>query len=127
MPVVRALRVVEMQLTTAVIHQERDDETAAPGDTEDKYVNLVLVEYEARRCAVCGGRYPPFGFGPLASKGTTLWACAAHQQDVHRHLRGYGRFRFGKNLATERHDEGGAEQRAKDHSDHAGDRQTALF
>ena len=120
MPVVRALRVVEMQLTTAVIHQEPDDETAAPGDTEDKYVNPVLVEYEARRCAVCGGRYPPFGFEPIASKGTTLWACAAHQQEVDRHLRAYGHFRLGKNLATERYDEGGAEQRAED-------RQASLF
>ena len=107
MPVVRALRVVEMQLTTAVIHEERDDEITAPGDA---HANPDVAEYEARRCAVCGGRYPPFGFGPLASKGTTLWACAAHRQEVDRQLHAYR-----------------AEHRAEDHSEQLKNRQTTLF
>ena len=107
MPVVRALRVVEMQLTTAVIQQEGNDEIAAPGDT---HANPDFAEYEARRCAICGGHYPPFGFGPIASKGTTLWACAAHQQEVDRQLRAYG-----------------AEHRAEDHSEQIKNRQATLF
>ena len=107
MPVVRALRVVEMQLTTAVIQQEGNDEIAAPGDT---HANPDFAEYEARRCAICGGRYPPFGFGPIASKGPTIWACAAHQQEVDRQLRAYG-----------------AEHRAEDHSEQIKNRQATLF
>jgi hypothetical protein len=96
-----------MQLTTAVIHEEREDEITTPGDT---HINPDFAEYEARRCAVCGGRYPPFGFGPLASKGTTLWACAAHQQEVDRQLRAYR-----------------AEHRGEDHSEQITTRQASLF
>jgi hypothetical protein len=96
-----------MQLTTAVIQEERDDEITAPGDTN---ANPDFAEYEARRCAVCGCRYPPFGFGPLASKGTTLWACAAHQQEVDRQLRADG-----------------DEHRADDHSQQIKNRQATLF
>ena len=96
-----------MQLTTAVIHEEGDEEITAPGDAP---ANPDFAEYEARRCAICGGRYPPFGFGPLASKGTTLWACAAHQQEVDRQLRAYG-----------------AERRGEDHSEQLKNRQATLF
>lgn len=42
----------------------------------------VMREYEARCCYVCQRRHPAFGFGPPLTRGTTLWACAAHVADV---------------------------------------------
>jgi hypothetical protein len=94
-----------MQLTTPVIHEDGGDEVTAPGET---HVNPDFAEYEARRCAVCDGRYPPFGFGPLDSKRTTLWACAAHRQEVDRQLHGH-------------------EHPAEDHSEQSKNRQATLF
>ena len=52
---------------------------AAPGSVE---------EYERRRCAVCGAKYPPFGFGPpLTRPGIMLWACGEHRKELDRQLR----------------------------------------
>jgi hypothetical protein len=49
--------------------------------------NPILVEYEARRCAICGAKYPPFGFGPpLTRPDATLWACAADGRELHARL-----------------------------------------
>ena len=48
----------------------------------------IMAEYEARRCTVCGGRYPSFGFGPPISPGGEIWACVEHRGEVERRLRG---------------------------------------
>jgi hypothetical protein len=48
-----------------------------------------LEEYEARRCAICGARYPCFGFGPpLTRTGGDLWACGAHRAELDQRLSG---------------------------------------
>jgi hypothetical protein len=42
-----------------------------------------IGEYEARRCAICGAKYPSFGFGPpITRPGLTIWACFSHWKDV---------------------------------------------
>ena len=49
--------------------------------------NPVLDEYDARRCAVCDARFPPFGFGPpLTKRDVVLWACVAHRAELDRRL-----------------------------------------
>ena len=49
----------------------------------------VLDEYEARRCAICGAKYPAFGFGsPLTRPGVVLWACSAHRVELDHRLSG---------------------------------------
>jgi hypothetical protein len=46
-----------------------------------------VEEYESRRCAVCGVRYPCFGFGPpLTKPGITLWACRDHRHELFQRL-----------------------------------------
>lgn len=46
-----------------------------------------IAEYEARRCAMCGAKYPSFGFGPpMTRAGVTIWACFAHWKDVEKQL-----------------------------------------
>lgn len=86
MPVVPALRMVEMSV--ALIAQADDpygsDVTPVP--------SLVVADYETRRCAVCGCRNPPFGFGPPLSRQGTIWACGAHRDEVNRQLTATGRF-----------------------------------
>ena len=48
-----------------------------------------LAEHDARRCAVCGGRYPSFGFGcPLTADGGVVWACDTHRHEVERKVNG---------------------------------------
>jgi hypothetical protein len=43
----------------------------------------VAVEFESRRCAICGAKYPPFGFGPpLTRKDVMVWACGAHHPEL---------------------------------------------
>jgi hypothetical protein len=45
--------------------------------------NEAMREYEARRCRICGARYPAFGFGPpLTRTAQTVWACSAHRAEV---------------------------------------------
>jgi hypothetical protein len=47
----------------------------------------VLDDYEARRCAICGAKYPAFGFGsPLTRPGVMLWACGAHRTELDNRL-----------------------------------------
>jgi hypothetical protein len=54
-----------------------------PGDrpaAERAAVPGTIAEYELRRCVVCDGRYPPFGFGPpLTRPGAEIWACGQHR------------------------------------------------
>jgi hypothetical protein len=51
--------------------------------------NPVLLEHEARRCQLCQGKYPAFGFAhPLAKKRQTIWACFEHWAAVNRMLTG---------------------------------------
>jgi hypothetical protein len=82
-----ALRLVEMQLKPAPRQGGDGDggwgSTATAGSAPDAAAPGRLAEYQARRCAVCGGRYPSFGFGPpLTLNGGTLWACAAHRLEI---------------------------------------------
>jgi hypothetical protein len=47
-----------------------------------------IEEYELRRCAICGSKYPGFGFGPpLTRPGPMLWACLEHRMELARQLR----------------------------------------
>jgi hypothetical protein len=47
-----------------------------------------IEEYDKRRCAVCGAKYPSFGFGPpLTRPGITLWSCLEHRGQVEKQLR----------------------------------------
>ncbi len=63
-------------MTTSRLFAERPPTNPQPGSLE---------EYEQRRCAACGVKYPGFGFGPpLTRTGTTVWACFAHQEAVGR-------------------------------------------
>lgn len=51
----------------------------------------AILEYERRRCAICGARYPSFGFGPpLTRSGVFLWACATHRLDLEERLKNGG-------------------------------------
>jgi hypothetical protein len=58
-------------------------------DPRDAGVPGSVQEYDARRCPICGAKFPPFGFGPpLTQPGTTLWACGAHRVEIERRLTG---------------------------------------
>jgi len=60
-------------------NSERRD-TSVPGSVQ---------EHDARRCCICGAKFPPFGFGPpLTRLGITRWACSAHRIELDRHLTG---------------------------------------
>jgi hypothetical protein len=49
----------------------------------------TVAEYERRRCAICGARYPGFGFGPpMTRRGTILWACGPHRHELEARLAG---------------------------------------
>ena len=55
------------------------DEPPAPGSR---------AEYETRRCAICGAKYPCFGFGPpMTRPGVTIWACGRDRGEVEKRLR----------------------------------------
>lgn len=52
-------------------------------------VHRGIEIYDARRCRICGRRFPPFGFGPpLCKPEQTLWACFEHRDEVERMVRG---------------------------------------
>jgi hypothetical protein len=76
------LPLAEAQLTaTASMRDEGFKTNTAPT------ANPVLDEYEARRCALCGARYPSFGFGsPITRPGVVLWACGAHRAELDHRL-----------------------------------------
>ncbi len=81
-------RLIEMQLTA--------EHSPPPGDWPDEQQQqdaqpkgAAMREYEARRCHICGCKYPPFGFGPPLTRGDqTLWACRDHRDDVDRLVSG---------------------------------------
>jgi hypothetical protein len=54
------------------------DEPPAPGSVAD---------FESRRCAVCGAKYPSFGFGlPMTRACVFMWACFARRHGVERRI-----------------------------------------
>jgi len=56
---------------------------------DEQPVYVAIQEYDARRCHICGRRYPSFGFGPpLLKAENTLWACGDHRDEVGRIARG---------------------------------------
>lgn len=47
----------------------------------------TVAEYESRRCAICGAKYPGLGFGPpMTRPGAVIWACFTHWRDVERQI-----------------------------------------
>lgn len=63
---------------------DRDVQPSDPASPSD-----TMREYEARRCRVCRGRHPVFGFGPpLTRPGMDLWACGAHRAELDHRLAG---------------------------------------
>jgi len=74
-----------MQLNHAASHA--DVNWTAQDSGGEGPSSKTMREYETRRCHVCQGRYPAFGFGPpLARPGQTIWACVTHRADVDRLL-----------------------------------------
>jgi hypothetical protein len=74
-----------MQLS-ARLGFEPVSETATEADTPQ---SETMREYEARRCHVCGCKYPSFGFGPpLQTSGRVIWSCGAHHAEVDRIVSG---------------------------------------
>jgi hypothetical protein len=77
---------VEMQLNHAAA-PDADINWSAPDSGAEGPPSKTMREYETRRCHVCQGRYPPFGFGPpLTRPGQTIWACVTHRADIDRML-----------------------------------------
>ena len=78
---------VEMQLTARSYEPgswDRDQEQDPGAPQTD-----AMGEYEARRCHICRGKYPPFGFGPpLQTAGRVIWSCAGHRAEVDRMVSG---------------------------------------
>jgi hypothetical protein len=76
------LPLVEAQLTAMASTCDDSPETNAT-----PRANPVVGEYEARRCAICGAKYPSFGFGsPLTRSGVVLWACSVHRMELDHRL-----------------------------------------
>ena len=78
-------------LTTGVVPMRLIADVCGPMDQQHpgqpSQRNALLDEYDARRCAICGARFPPFGFDPpLTKRDVVLWACAAHRADLDRRL-----------------------------------------
>jgi hypothetical protein len=68
-----------------------EQDPAEWNSSEARYVNVAgsVQEHDARRCHICGAKFPPFGFGPpLTRTGITFWACGAHRLDIERQLTG---------------------------------------
>ncbi len=75
-----------MQLTAGPAPILKDYWDELGSNREHKQSDAVR-EYDARRCHVCQGRYPAFGFGtPLMRNGKTIWACGSHRTEVERML-----------------------------------------
>lgn len=48
-----------------------------------RLVPWTIADYERRRCAIFGARYPAFGFGPpLTRPGAELWACGPDRHEL---------------------------------------------
>lgn len=64
-----------------------EDGWNAPAPQPDRVTPGGVQEAEARRCCVCGCRFPAFGFGPpLTRMDQAVWACLAHRTEVDRTL-----------------------------------------
>ncbi|SPE35600.1 hypothetical protein SBBP1_870002 [Burkholderiales bacterium] len=77
--------VVEVQTNITA----REQSSSEWNSSEAWYVNVAgsVQEHDARRCHICGAKFPPFGFGPpLTRPGITLWACGAHRVEIERRL-----------------------------------------
>jgi len=82
----RSLRLVEM-LTVRLEADTEEYWNASPPEAINP-PSKAMREYEARRCRICGARYPAFGFGaPLTRTAQTVWACGAHRAELDRMLR----------------------------------------
>jgi len=91
-PVLRSLRLVEMQLTATAATLEYEESPTSAANPPAAEMTVALAEYETRRCVVCSCRHASFGFGPpLHCKGT-IWACGTHRGEVDRQLRNTGSF-----------------------------------
>jgi len=61
-------------------------------EPRDANMPEAVQKHDARRCHICGAKFPPFGFGPpLTRIGVDLWACSAHRLEVERQLTGANR------------------------------------
>ena len=88
MPVLPALRLVEMQLNRPGPAAAPDD-WDQPGPPPFREPNAAARAFDARRCQACGGKRAHFGFGPpLTPKGQEQWACFAHRLEVEQALNG---------------------------------------
>ena len=67
---------------------DHPDEASPSQAIADFEPTTVTLGYEARRCAICGGRNAHFGFVPPILPKGELWACAAHRAEIEHRLRG---------------------------------------
>jgi hypothetical protein len=73
-----------MQLNHAAARVADIDSSASDSGAEVP-PSKAMREYETRRCHVCQGRCPPFGFGPpLTRPDQTIWACVTQWADIDR-------------------------------------------
>ncbi len=82
-----AQSVVEVQPNVAAGEQG----PAEWNNSEPRQTNVPrsVQEHDARRCHICGAKFPPFGFGPpLTRPGIILWTCSAHRVEIERRLTG---------------------------------------
>ena len=82
MPVLHALRLVEMQLNAEPVDTDTED-VEPPTPQAPSQPNKAVAEFDSRRCHLCRAPFPPFGFGPpLSGSRMTVWACRAHQDTL---------------------------------------------
>ena len=95
-----ALRLVKVQLRAAR-HQDEDFAADCNVPVAAAAMRGGVAEYDARRCAVCGVRYPSFGFGtPLTVNGGAVWSCGLHRQEVEQGIKRTGTFSLALPLDT---------------------------
>jgi len=64
-----------------------EDGWDAPAPQPGRETPESVQDFEARRCHVCGCRFPSFGFGPpMTRKDQAVWACLAHRAELERAL-----------------------------------------
>ena len=86
MPELRALRLVQMQLSEARA-RATDEPWDRPDDRAEQPRNEAVQAYEARRCHICQGPFAPYGFGPpMTRPGVELWACPDHKDELRQAL-----------------------------------------